>query len=127
MIIPTPYGAAASSRLAAVPGPPSDLESLYDEVTVARLTRLDPADQRRERVRVAGAGWRSGGAGGALVAALALGLQEVLDPRPADPVVEEVDLAGQVEPTMPVVFHYVRDDPPASLVVVRPWLLAPAS
>jgi hypothetical protein len=112
-----------------VPGPPSDLESLYDEATVARLTRLDAVDQRPERAgRVAGAGtgWRNGGAGGALVAALALGLQEVLAPRPADPVVEEVDLSGQVEPTMPVVFHYVRDDPPASLVVVRPWLFVPA-
>jgi hypothetical protein len=51
-----------------------------------------------------------------------MGLQEALDPRPEQPIVEEIDeVAGEVPA---VSLYLVRGHPERSWAVVRPWLIA---
>ena len=66
-------------------------DGLYDEATERRI---DGAPRRRT-VRHAPRSRRAVGAG-AFMTAVALGLQEVFDPRDADEIVLEVDLSGEL-------------------------------
>lgn len=75
-----------------MPEPAPPLEEVYDAGTVERLE----AFARREAERVAGAPLpvRRRAAAGVMVAAIGLGLQQVLEARNPAPVIEEVDADG---------------------------------
>jgi hypothetical protein len=100
----------------------SEFEELYDDETLAAL------DGWHDRATPAPAhGVRGGAAAGALVAVLALGMQEVLDPRPPEEVVIEVDAREPYDPDQPVRLVYVPHAPRATKAFVRPWLLVQRS
>ena len=68
--------------------------------------------------------WRRGGAIGAVLAAVSLGLRDVLGPSSREPVVEEVDpLAPDDEPAA-LELHLDPWYPAASWAIVRPHLFA---
>ena len=91
-------------------------DDLYDELTRRRIDRVG----RSERT-VAGPARQALG-GGALLTAVALGLQETLEPRRVEPVVEEIDAEAGELPA--VSLYLVRGHPERSWAVVRPWLIA---
>ena len=93
-------------------------DGLYDEATERRI---DGAARRRT-VRRAPVGARAAGAG-ALLTAVALGLQEVFDPRERDEIILEVDTSGEPADDQPVSFHYDPLSVARSRAHVRPWLL----
>lgn len=69
--------------------------------------------------------WRRRSATGALLTGVALGLQEVFEPR-RDPVAIVAEAPGEPPgPPQPLEVHLDPDDPAASSVVVRRWLLDP--
>jgi hypothetical protein len=95
-------------------------DELYDEATARRIDR----SPRRREVRQAPRSRRAFGAG-ALMTAVALGLQEVFDPRDDDEIILEVDLAGEPHDDQPVTLDYDPHSAARSRAHVRPWLLAP--
>jgi hypothetical protein len=103
-----------------VPEQAPRIEELYDGETVARLD----ACARREVARVEGAPLpvRTRAAASVFVAAVGLGLQEVLEPRKEAPVIEEVDADGL--DAGEVVRLLWTGEPRTTVALVRPWLLA---
>ena len=93
-------------------------DELYDELTLRRIDR--PAAGQRS-VRKATAPRRALG-GGALLTAVALGLQEALEPH-TKPVIEEIRPADDDEPEPAVTLLLVPHAPRLSRARVRPWLL----
>ena len=91
-------------------------DELYDELTLRRIDR-----PTRRPVRRASAPRRAVG-GGALLTAVALGLQEALEPQ-SKPVIEEIRLADDDEGEPAVRLLLVPDAPRLSRALVRPWLL----
>jgi hypothetical protein len=100
---------------------PDDLDELYDDATLAVLDRRRPPSNPvpAEVAR----GWRAGLGATALLTAVALGVQDVLEPKRSVPVIEEIDL-DTIAPNdyAPVVYHHVPGLPKASRAIVRPWL-----
>jgi hypothetical protein len=98
------------------------LDDLYDEVTWAVIDRWQTP--RKPRPAEVASGWRAGLGATALFTAATLGVQEVLEPKRRDPVIEEVDL-DSLGPgdDAPVVYHHVAGHPRASRAIVRPWLV----
>jgi hypothetical protein len=90
----------------------------YDPATEARIT----GTPRRRTVRQASRTRRTLG-GGALLTAVALGLQEVFDPRDGDEIVLFVDAGGEPDDGQPVTFDYDPTSAARSRAHVRPWLL----
>jgi hypothetical protein len=90
-------------------------DELYDELTLRRIDR-----GTRPRKRRATAPRRAIG-GGALLTAVAFGLQEVLEPE-SKPVIEEIRPADD-ESLPAVTLLLVPDAPRQSRALVRPWLL----
>ena len=71
--------------------------------------------------RRSGDEWRQAGAGAGIVAAMMLGIRDVLEPPRDDvPVILEHDGEEYDPPTVDVYLH--PDVPEATLVVLRPWL-----
>jgi hypothetical protein len=93
-------------------------DELYDELTLRRIDRAAP----RQAVRRTVTGPRRTLGGGALLTAVALGLQEALQPEEAQAVIEEIRPAD--DDTLPAVtLLLVPDAPWQSRALVRPWLL----
>jgi hypothetical protein len=90
----------------------SALEDDYDEGTLARLDAWAPRRPAAPRM-----GHRL--AAGAFIAAIGLGLQEVLEDRPSEPVVEEID-AWDDDPTVPVRLLWIADNPQATIALILP-------
>jgi hypothetical protein len=95
-------------------------DPLYDEMTERRIDR--PTASRRS-VRTAPRPRRALGAG-AFITAVALGLQEVFDPRDEEEIVLEVDLSGEPDDDRPVVLDYDPHSAARTRAHVRPWLLS---
>jgi len=93
-------------------------DRLYDEATERRIDR----DPRRRQVQSVPRRRRAIGAG-AVMTAVALGLQEVFDPRDGDEVVVEVDRSGEPHDDQPVTLDYDPHSATRSRAHVRPWLL----
>lgn len=93
-------------------------DGLYDEATEQRIDRRS----RRRGVPRAPLGARAAGTG-ALLTAIALGLQEVFDPRERDEIILEVDTAGEPHDDRPVTLDYDPVSVARSRAHVRPWLL----
>jgi hypothetical protein len=93
------------------------VDDLYDELT---SRRIDGQPVRKGR-RTVGTGRRAVG-GAALLTGVALGLQEVFEPREAAPIIEEIS-PDRGEPEA-VSLYLVRGFPARSRALVRPWLLA---
>jgi hypothetical protein len=98
-----------------------DLADVYDEATCAVFDRWQ-APRKPVPVEVA-SGWRGGLAATALLTAVALGVQDVVEPKRHDPIIEEIDVDALSSDDLPVVYHHVRGNPKASRASVRPWLL----
>jgi hypothetical protein len=97
-------------------------DDVYDDATRSALDRWNRAPQPVP-AEVA-SGWRGGVAATALLTAVALGVQEVLEPKRRTPVIEEIDLDTLLcDDDRPVVYHHVVGVPKASRAIVRPWLL----
>jgi hypothetical protein len=95
-------------------------DDLYDEVTRRRIDGAGAARRGVRRGRASGP--RRALSGGALLTAVALGLQEVLEPQKVKVVIEEV--RSDDEPFLPPVsLLLVPDAPRLSRALVRPWLL----
>jgi hypothetical protein len=101
--------------------PAPAIEEVYDPQTVARLD----AWARREASRVEDAplAVRERATASVFVAAIGLGLQEVLEPRKATPVIEEVD-ADPVEAGEPVRLLWTGEPRSTVALVDRAWYLA---
>jgi hypothetical protein len=69
------------------------------------------------------AGWRRGVGGAAFLTAAMLGVRDVLERRPDEAIVEEIDVADQHWPDAPVSLHFVPGAPRLTRAIVRPWLL----
>jgi hypothetical protein len=90
-------------------------DELYDELTLRRIDRATRPPTRRATAPRRAIG------GGALLTAVALGLQEALDPR-SKPVIEE--LRPSEDGALPAVtLLLVPGAPRQSRALVRPWLL----
>lgn len=106
--------------------PAPDLSEVYDEATLAVLDAWDgrgrgePAPPAPDTRR-----WRRGAATGAVVTGVVLGLRDVFEGEREEAVVREEDVPGP-DPDQAVVVHLVPFDPPASVAIVRPWLLPSA-
>ena len=96
-------------------------DELYDELTLRRID-VAGAGAGRGGVRRAVSGPRRTLGGGALMTAVALGLQEALEPEKAKPVIEEIRPADD-EGLPAVTLLLVPDAPWQSRARVRPWLL----
>jgi hypothetical protein len=97
-------------------------DDFYDDATWDVVDRWH-APPKRMPAEVA-SGWRAGVGATALMTAIALGVQDALEPKRDDPIIEEIDLDSLwsgVE--LPVVYHHVPGSPKASRAVVRRWLL----
>ena len=94
-------------------------DPLYDELTERRIDR---STLERRTVRSTPRSRRALG-GGALMAAVALGLQEVFDPRDEEEIVLEVDASGAPDADRPVVVEYDPYSAARTRAHVRPWLL----
>ena len=91
------------------------MEDVYDELTLRRIDRPGRRPVRRA------SGPRQAIGGGALLTAVALGLQEALEPE-SKPVIEEIRPAD--DDSLPAVsLLLVPDAPRLSRALVRPWLL----
>lgn len=102
---------------------PDDFEELYDDATCALLHRSGERAERRAVPAEVASGWRAGLGATALMTAVALGVQDVLEPKHRDPIIEEIDLDSLWHrDDLPVVYHHVPGHPRASHAVVRPWL-----
>ena len=96
------------------------VDDLYDELTSRRIDGA--AGPRRGVRRAKASGPRRALSGGALLTAVALGLQEALEPEKVKVVIEEV--RADDEPFLPPVsLLLVPDAPRLSRALVRPWLL----
>jgi hypothetical protein len=102
-----------------VPEPGPVIEELYDPETVDRLDAW--AHREAERVQDAPLPVRTRVAATALVGAIGLGIQEVLEPRKLAPVIEEVDADGQ--DLGEAVRLLWTGEPRTTVALVRPWLL----
>jgi hypothetical protein len=100
---------------------PDDLDDVYDDGIWDVVDRWHvPA--RRFPAEVA-SGWRASLGATALMTAVALGVQDVLEPKRRDPIIEEIDLDTLFPEDLPVVYRHVPDAPKASRALVRPWLM----
>ena len=100
---------------------PDDLDDVYDDVTRAALDRWQRSP-KSVPAEVA-SGWRAGLGATALMTAVALGVQDVLEPKRRTPIIEEIDLDALWSDDLPVLYHHVPGVPTASWAVVRPWLI----
>ena len=91
-------------------------DELYDELTLRRIDRAGRQPVRKAR------GPRRAIGGGALLTAVALGLQEALEPH-TKPVIEELRPADDDELEPAVTLLLVPHAPRLSRARVRPWLL----
>jgi hypothetical protein len=92
---------------------------LYDEITLAAL-ECGPHDPPPPRP--VATGWRAnvGAAALTVVASTALGVRDVLEPREATPIIEEIDMATlRPRDDAPVAYYHVPGHPKASRAVVR--------
>jgi hypothetical protein len=96
-------------------------DDIYDDATWDAVDRWH-TPPRRIPTEVA-SGWRASLGATALMTAVALGVQDVLEPKHSDPVIEEIDLDELWSDDLPVVYHHVPGAPKASRAVVRPWLI----
>jgi hypothetical protein len=96
-------------------------DDLYDDDTWAVVDHWH-RPRRRMPPEVA-SGWRAGLGASALMTAVALGVQDSLEPKHDDPIIEEVDLDALWSNELPVVYHHVPGAPTSSRAIVRPWLL----
>jgi hypothetical protein len=110
-----------------VPDDAGDLDEWYDPSTLAALDRAArPADIRPGvTVPASGsvAGWRRGVGSAAFLSAAMLGVRDVLEPSPDEPVIEEVDLDGERHRDLAVELYFVAGHPRLTRALVRPWLL----
>src|SRR5258707_8946568 len=97
-------------------------DDVYDDATWDVVDRWQ-VPRRRVPAEVA-SGWRAGVGATALMTAVALGVQDVLESKHDDPIIEEVDLDELWSDDLPVVYHHVPGAPRASRAVVRPWLMS---
>jgi len=94
-----------------------DLGAIYDAETIAALDRWEPsAPEAPLPSRVVR--WSRGSAMGAVLTGMALGLQEVLEPKRDEPIVIEVDADGEPH-DLPIRLLLDPDDPRGSLCIVR--------
>ena len=101
---------------------PDEFDDVYDDGTRRALDRWPRTAEPPSPV-VAN-GWRAGVGATALLTAAALGVQDVLEPKRRDPIIEEVDLDTFARrDDMPVVYHHVPGLPKASRATVRAWLM----
>jgi hypothetical protein len=94
------------------------LEEIYDSETLRAIDGWSAGGRTVEPM----SRWRRGVAAGALTSALVTGVRDALEDEPEDSR-EEIDLRPQRTRLEPVTFYYVPGEPPASVAVVRPWLL----
>jgi len=98
-----------------------EFDDVYDDGTRRVLDRW-PREPEPMPPVVAN-GWRANLGATALLTAAALGVQDVLEPKRRDPVIEEVDLdTFALGDDMPVTYRHVPGLPKASRAIVRPWL-----
>ncbi|MBK9180525.1 MAG: hypothetical protein IPM45_13375 [Acidimicrobiales bacterium] len=96
---------------------PGDLGEVYDPDTLAAIDAWEPPREPGAATRLVG-GWRARFTGGALLTAVALGLQEVFEPpRPAE--IVEVDPWERTPVDAWVRFCW-HPDPRLSVALVTP-------
>ena len=97
-------------------------DDVYDDATWEVVDRWH-VPRRRVPAEVA-SGWRAGLGATAFMTAVALGVQDALEPKHHDPIIEEIDLEA-IRPgeRAPVLYHHVPGYPRASRAIVRPWLI----
>jgi hypothetical protein len=67
--------------------------------------------------------WRKRSAAGAVLTALALGLQEALDPQKKQPSIQMQAPSDPNDPDAPLDVHVEPNQPDETVVTVRPWRL----
>ncbi len=93
-------------------------EWIYDAEEQAAIDAWRPPEDRREDAGVAGL--RRSTTSGALVAAVLLGLREVLEPPPDDEQAVVVDAPGEPDDLeAPLVVRFDPDSPAATVAIVR--------
>lgn len=96
-----------------------DLEAMYDAETLAALDGwTPPEDAPASPLPSRVVRWSRGSAMGAVLTGMALGLQEVLEPRKDEAIVVEVDADGEPH-DLPIRLLLDPDDPRGSLCFVR--------
>ena len=97
-----------------------DLGVIYDAQTIAALDGWEPPPTGAEGSPLPSrlVRWSRGSAMGAVLTGMALGLQEVLEPRRDAAIVIEVDADGEPH-DLPIRLLLVPDDPRGSLCIVR--------
>ncbi len=105
------------------PGPEADqagpeLEDLYEPEVLAEIDDWSPRVRPAPPVPSRVVSWSRSSALGAMMTGLALGLQEVLEPKRDQAIVIEVDADGEPH-DLPIRLLLDPDDPAGSLCIVR--------
>lgn len=95
----------------------------WDEDLLEQLTQRDDDTPRTNALPPRVDAWRRRTATGALLTGVALGLAEVFEPPPAEVAIVAEAPGEPPGPPRAVTVHLDEDDPSASSVVIRPWLL----
>lgn len=96
-----------------------DLDAVYDPETMAALDGWNPPRaEGPSPVPSRVVGWSRRSAVGAVLTGMALGLQEVLEPKKDSAIVIEVDADGEPH-DLPIRLLLDPDDPRGSLCIVR--------
>lgn len=90
----------------------------YDAEVLAALDAWAPADHGPPTLPTRLVSWRRRSVVGAVAMGWALGLREVLERDPDDPIVIEVDADGEPH-DLPIRLLLLPDDPSGSLCIVR--------
>lgn len=101
------------------PDPPGGLGEWYDPEVAAVLDAWEPPEYLRNRPLPSRLKtWSRSSLLGVVVSGMALGLQEVLEPKREDAIVIEVDADGDPH-DLPIRLFLDPDDPSGSLCIVR--------
>jgi hypothetical protein len=106
-------------------------DTLYDDVLEDELDDDDLEDGAEEEARHNALprrleSWRSRTATGAVMSAMAMGLQQVFQPERKIPAIVAEAPSDPYDDDDPIVVDYVADDASGTKVILRPWLMQKA-
>ncbi len=124
--LPTDRGDDTTAEAGDTTGGPGQDDGADDGADAADLGELSDHDHvagRRNALPRRVESWRSRSASGAVVTAIALGLQQVFEPERRRPAAVAEAPSDPYDDDDPITVDYVPDDAEATTVHVKPWLL----
>lgn len=118
------YASADDAPEAEAEAAASEIGSEADDGEDLGVLSADQLAGRRNALPRRVESWRTRSATGAIATALAMGLQQVFEPEKRRPAIVAEAPSDPYSENDPVTVEYVPDDAEATVVHVKPWLLA---